>query len=287
MDMIDVFEKLLIQKIKNFITEFKELSNNIFYDKDKKELIHPGEFGIYREKISKEFLKNFTPSKYDFGTGFVINTQNEISTQCDIIVYDPQNTPLIQDNTLQTFYPIETVVSIGDIKSTLSKTKFIEALIKLAKIKEMREKIKHPAILSSRHPGTYDPKNYHYDQIFTFLICEKLDFDYKKLVDEFNSIYDGFPLTHRHNLILSIEDGLICYYDDNGKTMMYPMHRGKQLKTRIVISDNKIIFFKMFASYFFIGTSGTTILYPEITDYMGEITGGFNINESIDHSQTK
>ncbi|MDO9325470.1 MAG: hypothetical protein Q7T80_10995 [Methanoregula sp.] len=286
MNMIDIFEKLLIQKINVFITEFKELSNDVFYDKDKQELIHPGEYGIFREKISKEFLKCFTPSKYDFGTGFVINTHNEISTQCDVIIYDPQNTPLIQDNALQTFYPVETIVSIGEIKSKLSKTKFIEALRKLAKIKEMREKIKNPAILFSDPSRVYNPKNYHYDQIFTFLICEKLDFDYKKIVDEFDSIYEGIALTNRHNLILSIEDGLICYYDGI-KSMMYPMHRGKQLKNRIIISDAKIQYFKMFASYFFIGTSGTTILYPDISDYMGDISGGFNIDESMEISQTK
>jgi hypothetical protein len=277
--MVGIFEFLLIQKIDKFVNQFKE-SKDVFYDPIKEQLIHPGEFGIYREKICKEFLKSIVPSKFLFGTGFVINTFNEVSSQCDIIIYDVQNTPLIQDDKLQTFYPIETVVAIGEIKSKLSKTNFIETLKKLAKIKKMRENIKNPVIL---HPSQntlrgYTPKNHPYDQIVTFLICEKLEFNYENLVNEFDSIYGDFPPSLRHNLILSIDDGLICYYDGN-KTIGYPIFANKSCKNRITFADSRYPYFKLFASYMFLATSSASILYPEITDYMGSILGGFKITE--------
>ncbi len=277
--MTSIFEELLIQKIKSFVEDFKESSTDLFYDKEGQRLIHPGEYGIYREKICKDFLKHFSPSRYDFGTGFIIDTQNDVSSQCDIILYDPQTTPLIQDAELQTFYPVESVVAIGEIKSKLSKADFSKTLMRLSKIKEMREKIKTPVVLFQNPGRLYNPKEYHYDQIFTFLICEKFEFNCQGLVNEFNSLYKKTAITHRHNLILSINDGLICYYDENNKSMMYPFHRNKQLRNRMVTSDDKMGYFKMFASYFFLGTSSTTILYPEISDYMGSIVGGMNINE--------
>ena len=277
---MEIFENLLIQKIGTFVSDFKD-SKMFFYDETKKQLIHPGEYGIYREKICKEFLKTIVPSRLNFGTGFVINTYNEISTQCDIIIHDSQFTPLIQNDELQTFYPVECIASIGEVKSNLSKTNFIQALKKLADIKKMRENIKNPVILYPESPRTYDPKNHIYDQIFTFLICEKFEFNYENIVDEFDSIYEGIPSYLRHNLILSIEDGLICYYDGN-KTMMYPIVGNNICKNRMVISDKKYPFLKLFASYIFLGTSSATILYSEITDYMGSIEGGFNITEKTE-----
>ena len=283
--MEGIFEHLLIQKIDTFVNQFKE-SKNVFYDANKKQPIHPGEYGIYREKICKEFLKAIVPSKFNFGTGFVINTFNEVSSQCDIIVHDSQNTPLIQNNELETFYPIETVVAIGEIKSKLSKTNFVGALKTLAKIKKMRENIKNPVII---HPSQstfreYNPKNHPYDQIVTFLICEKLEFNYDNLVNEFDSIYEEFPVSLRHNLILSIDDGLICYYDGN-KTMAYPIMPNNPCKNRITISDIKYPYMKLFASYMFQTTSSASILYPEITDYMGSILGGFKITEKDESPQ--
>jgi len=280
---INIFERLLSEKINLFVNHFKKESTRLFYDENNKVLIHPGEYGLYREKICKEFLRNFTPLQYDFGTGFVINSYNEISSQCDIIIYDPRFTPLIQASELQTFYPVESIVAIGEVKSTLSKQNCISALEKLSKIKKMREKIKHPVICDPKEPKkSYDPKNYHYDQVFTFLICEKLDFRYEKLANELNEIYEkkNIDVTHRHNLILSIDDGLICYRDNNNTAMMYPLHNEKQLKNSIMTAENKDIYFKTFASYFFIGTSGTRRLFPEISDYMGSIQGARFINET-------
>jgi hypothetical protein len=209
----------------------------------------------------------------------VINTSNEVSTQCDIIIYDSQNTPLIQDDELQTFYPIESIVSVGEIKSRVSKTIFIDALKKLSNIKKMRENIKTPVILYPITQRPYDPKNYLYDQIFTFLICEKLDFNFSNILQEFDTIYGEISPYHRHNLILSIEDGLLCYYD-GVKTMMYPIIKNKSCKNRLVVSgENKYTPFKLFASYTFLATSSTTVLYPEVTDYMGSIEGGSNYTQ--------
>jgi len=44
-------------------------------------------------------------------------------------------------------------------------------------------------------------------------------------------------------------------------------------------SDNPYTHFKLFCSYIFMITSSATILYPEITDYMGKIAGGTKIDE--------
>lgn len=51
-----IFMNIYLQKIKEFINIFSDDSENIFKLHDNS-LIHPGEFGKYREKTTKKFLK--------------------------------------------------------------------------------------------------------------------------------------------------------------------------------------------------------------------------------------
>ena len=99
---INVFEKLLIEKIEIFKSAFAETAEGVFFNDDGK-LIHPGEFGRYRENICKQFLKFVTPARLDIGMGFIINTSNKVSHQCDIIIYDAQHTPLPESEEKQFF----------------------------------------------------------------------------------------------------------------------------------------------------------------------------------------
>lgn len=278
--MVNVFESLLLEKIDNFRLMFSETSKKVFYN-DEGKLIHPGEFGAYRETACREFLKQIVPSRLDISQGFLINTHNNISHQCDIIIYDSKITPLIESSERQRFFPVETVVAVGEVKSTLSRTDFSNAINKLSKVKVLREEVKHPTIMKKDKGNNYDPVNDPYDQIFTFLICQKIDFDLVNIANDIKSIYEpSLQPRHKHNLILSIEDGLLAYYDNNDMTMMYPVC-GSLLKNRFIQpGQNQYCHFKYFASYLFLGTSSGTLLYPEITDYMGSVSGGYNYNEN-------
>jgi len=276
---MNIFEHLLIEKIDFLRRSFLETSREVFFNEDGK-LIHPGEFGQYREGACKDFIRFITPNRLSIGQGFLINTSGKVSHQCDIVIYDSDSSPLIESNERQRFYPIETTVAVGEVKSILSKSDFREAINKLSKVKVLREEIKHPVVIRKEHSGAYDPVRNPYDQVFTFLICQKLDFDLSDIVGNINLLYDSSIICrHKHNLILSIEDGLLAYYDENGKTMMYPF-MSKPLKNRFVQPDANIYtHFKLYSSYLFLGTSSGTILYPEVTDYMGDVTGGYIFNE--------
>ena len=113
--MNDIFDKLIKSKIEQFKDDYVKLSRQIFVNKDGT-LIHPGEFGMYREKIIREFLAPFLPTRLAIGSGFVITAANNISTQCDIIIYDKEHTPVIE-NGEQRFFPVECVVGVIEVKS--------------------------------------------------------------------------------------------------------------------------------------------------------------------------
>lgn len=281
-----IFEQLLMEQIENFRNSFSNVSKSLFYDESQSKLIHPGEYGSYREAIVKDFLKFIVPLDLDISQGFVINSNNEISTQCDIIVYDSRVTPLIQSESRQRFFPVETVCAVGEIKSILSKQDFKITRNKLTNVKKQRENLNTKTVIRKVIPGEYNPEFCPYDQLFTFLVCQKLDFDYQNIVNDINNLY-GSNLTYRyrHNLVLSLEDGLLLYYDrKERRPMMCPTLGSECLKNRLVRpNSDQLIHYKLFATYIFMGISQTTILFPEMADYIsdaeGRISGFIHLDE--------
>ncbi|MBE7443339.1 MAG: hypothetical protein KF732_09580 [Flavobacteriales bacterium] len=280
-----IYETLLKEKIEFFRDSFINVSKQMFWDDEKNKLIHPGEYGTYREFICKDFLKFLVPRRLKIDQGFIINT-DKISTQCDIIIYDANATPLIENNERQKFFPVETVCAIGEVKSKLSKKKFIETINKLAKNKRLGEHIKNPVFIKQESKNIdyeFNPKEHPYDNIFSFLICEKLDFDIKNIEKEISSYYKSNEYYQRHNIILSIKDGVLLYYDKEGNDKAYPIvgEKGEQIKNRFYYSKKEEQTHIMkFAYYIFQGTSAASILYPQFDDYI-------NINSKKDSKDEK
>ena len=196
----DILKKIIEQKIDIFAGTFGEDASNIFTRDNK--LFHPLEYGMYRERCAKELLSFVSNKSVGISDGFLITSKNSVSTQCDIVMYDKDTIPLV-DNGIAHFYPVEIVKGIGEVKSTLSKVEFSKALVKLAKNKslyqERKGKLKSEA-------GRFS----EYNEIFSFLICNKLSFDITKI--NFDEVYkDVTDVRHRHNVILSLQDGVLIY----------------------------------------------------------------------------
>ena len=196
----EIFKNIIEQKIDVFASTFGEGASNIFTRGNK--LIHPLEYGMYKERCARELLLYTTNKRVGISDGFLISSKDNASTQCDIIMYQNDTLPII-DNGITNFFPVEIVKGIGEVKSTLSKDKFEEALLKLAKNKKMFLERK----------GTLKSEKTHseeFNEIYSFLICNKLNFDLATL--NFDEVYAAEPdIRMRHNLILSLQDGLFTY----------------------------------------------------------------------------
>lgn len=118
-----IFRTILERKIDVFVGTYSDDGNSLFKNKDTGKLIHPGEYGMYREQTFKELLRVITCKDMDISDGFIITSKDEISTQCDIVIYNHNAIPLI-DNGIEKFYPIEEVNGIEEVKSDLSYKDF-------------------------------------------------------------------------------------------------------------------------------------------------------------------
>jgi hypothetical protein len=272
----DIFDSLFREKADVFRAAFSSVSTEVFYDPKSRQIRHAGEYGMYRESIVRDFLKFIVPRGLDISTGFVITSMNDVSTQCDIVIFDSKMTPLYQEGDRQRFFPVESIFGVGEVKSTLSKTEFKKALNKLAAVKSLGERIKTPTILRKSPPGPFDPVNHQYDLVPSILLCQKLDFDLANVENEIDSWYGpDVQHRHKHNMILSVEDGLLSYFDKNDFNLPYSRLRGVDLKHRFTYpGDNKYVHVKLFSSYMFLLTSSKTLFYPEFSDYVGTIVGG-------------
>jgi len=262
-----ILQTIVDSKIKRFTNEFCNDSENIFYDQKEKKLLHPGEFGMYREKIVKEFLNLFIPQNRSIANGFIINSKNEISTQCDIVIYDKINTPIIRDDKKQIFYPIETVCGIGEVKSKLYKNNFTESINRLAFIKKMRKNVntsviyRDPCLMGKK----IDIDKVLYDQIFTFLICKEFTFKTQDFLDTPQNFFGELDTKLRPNLILSIKDGIFAYKDKNQKFIYYPNIKDSPLELIQKKNDDTL---RIFGAYTFAAISAVTIFHPDLTNYL-------------------
>lgn len=283
---------LLDERISTFVASFVGSSRRLFLD-DKGRLVHSQEFGVYRERVVSEFLKLFTPERMGVDTGFVVNSSGNISSQCDIIIYDKTATPLIRDDHLQRFFPIESVCAVGEIKSHLTLADLKEALRKLAKLKSLRDTLYLPSYVYTRkaegvHDSKFEPEHDELDQIFTFLICESFQFDIKnhlqEIVDCYNEQYPHYPFCHRHNVILSLKDGLLAYLHPNGSLFQFPSQlqtlsddegqqtrRVSRLKHRLVlpIEAQSIEHLRHFCTLFHQGLTTVSVFFPDLGNYIG------------------
>src|SRR5918998_5104088 len=132
--MHNVLDTLIESQLEAFANGYTNTAHDLFYDEDSNKLIHPGEFGGLRESLLRDLLKNFLPEEYGVSQGFVISPDGEISNQCDVIVYSRRYTPLIRTPEHQRFFPVESVVAVGEVKSIVDSNTLRDALIKLVRI---------------------------------------------------------------------------------------------------------------------------------------------------------
>ena len=264
-----IYNKILDSKIERFIKEFSYNSKDIFLDKNG-DIIQPAEFGRYREMIVKELLQTIIPQRLSVGTGFIISKSGAISTQCDIIIYDKNNCPLIENENKQTFFPIECVVAIGEIKSDITKSKLKKALIKLQKNKKIRDEINKSTdfiFRKKQNISIIDTSFCPEDSLVTFLICNKIT-DYNKNLEEYvNNVYINFEQHTKHNMILSVQDGTFIY-NYNNDDYYAPIFDGIEATSKFYQAHNDNSHIIIFLSLLYKAISDNTIFIPELSEYI-------------------
>lgn len=177
---------------------------------------HRGEQGAAREAIVREFLRSYLPARFDISTGFVIDAHGAVSGQLDIIIADSMVAPRFEVSGGVRFYPCESVVAVGQVRTHCdSRKKVWNAFKNLSSASELDRSAGGRA-LCDRSGVPLDHIGDHLDRVFTFL------FVIDKCVESdtmLNVMLDYVLRTPAHvwpSLILSLGKYLMTYSCDDG-----------------------------------------------------------------------
>lgn len=191
---------------------FRHVSNKMLSDFEvSSEIHHNGSKGTYRESSLKKFLEEGRlPKRFAIGSGEIVGLAQNVSKQSDLIIYDQiDGLSLIYDDNIQV-YPIESVLGIIEVKSTLNKTELIRALENIKSVKSLV-----PNETTSKHIGGGLQMAYKrpspFGAVFGYhLGGNSLD----SLVENLTEWEKSVPKSLWPNIIAVLNQGIIFHYGD-------------------------------------------------------------------------
>jgi hypothetical protein len=101
---------------------------------------HYGTAGTETENLLNKFLNNHLPRRFAATTGFAIDTEDNISHQCDTLIYDAENSPVYRagENLQAQILPSDSIAAVIEIKSNLNKKELQDAAEKIASVKKLK-----------------------------------------------------------------------------------------------------------------------------------------------------
>jgi hypothetical protein len=133
-------------------------------------IAHPGEIGVGREAIIRDFLQAHLPERFGVSHGFVFDPDGVVSRQMDVLIYDKHNVPRFRTSGGQYLFPAEAVVCAGQVKSSLTSKRAVEnALENLQSVKKLNRTSTLRVVGKDSGHRDVDRPYDHLDEIFTFV----------------------------------------------------------------------------------------------------------------------
>jgi hypothetical protein len=186
---------------------FKEAGNRLRADFEfiRSTNPHSGERGTEGEEVLKQFLNKHMPQRFRAASGVLIDSDNELSRQSDIIVYDALTSPVYRASERMQIVPADSAAAVMEVKSSLSKAELEDAFVKIAAAK----RLKKSPVSQMDQPSTRTGL----DSIATLGIVVGFDSltsleSLAKNVEELNTKYDSslWP-----DMIVVLDKGIISY----------------------------------------------------------------------------
>ncbi|MGZ9722738.1 DUF6602 domain-containing protein [Rhizobium miluonense] len=188
----------------------------------------PGLIGAARENPARKQLEKLLPGFVQCGSGMSIDSYGAKSTQQDIVFFERDYCPIfsVNDTPEATYFAIEGVIAVGEVKSTVDKATFFDALRKVKSAKSLKrfsQRLQSQGMLAAADyrsygaSGTYaaipsneyDQDRKFRDQVYGFILCRSFAHSANAVLEnlvEFGAS-EGFEFLP--NLIVSLNDGFI------------------------------------------------------------------------------
>ena len=178
--------------------------------------------GTAREQAVRLKLEKLFPQAVGVSTGCVIDIENKTSKQTDIIIYEKDICPVfsINDTPESSYYPCESVIAVGEVKSTLNTADLLDGFSKIESVKNLkrfgnegssfRKYCSRTVILGTKEESFNQFKK-PLDQIYGFIICEKIGLTIDTFLAKCAEEVNKRPPYLVPNIIVSLHDGVLVY----------------------------------------------------------------------------
>jgi hypothetical protein len=187
------------------------------FEKVSAQIPHAGERGAQREEALRKFLARYLPKKYAVGKGHVINTSNETSRECDIVIYDAFNCPLLLAEEDYQIFPVEAVFAVIEVKSVLNSKTLAECVENIRAVK------------------TLCPSKCIVGSVFAYHSSYRSKPSVERTAESLQPLNSRVPPGERIDLLVVLDDGVITSEPGFGSTSELNMHIFIELTTTILL----------------------------------------------------
>lgn len=175
------------------------------FEKIRKEVQHYLSSGQEGEELLIKFLNNHLPRRFSATSGFVIDSENRVSKQSDVLIYDAENSPVYRVGEKAQILPADSVAAVIEVKAKLNKSELEDAAKKVASVKSL----KRTPVTNIDQPVTFS------DLIISASLGVVFAFDsetsLRTLADNLKAINKGLPRAHWIDVIVVLGKGMISY----------------------------------------------------------------------------
>ena len=180
--------------------------------------IHNFDSGPGVEDIVREELANLLPGRYSVDAGVVNDRRGNTAGDCDIVVRDPQWSPIIKlgatNESRRFHFPIEGIYAVAEIKQTLGFGELDNAMEKLVKVSRLhRPASPYGHITENQHLRFLDRPGAILNPLHKAVFATRLqdDLRFNELARRFGAINAQLSRSDMVNFLCVLEHGTAWY----------------------------------------------------------------------------
>lgn len=205
----------------------------------------PVHVGAAKEGPARTQLERLLPGGIEVGSGIVVDSYGHVSKQQDIVIYESLCPVFAHSDAPEaTYYPVEGVIAVGEVKSGLGKVELADAVSKCVSVKNLRRRAepfddelgdgptvsyRNYCMTNSFAAGVseqFDQSQKSLDQIFSFVLCQKFTSKPNTTLNNFANMCREQEMHLMPNMIVSLQDGNIYPFNSQSNSIARAMFEG-------------------------------------------------------------
>jgi hypothetical protein len=218
------------------------------FEQARSAMSHPLFKGIAFEETYRRFLRSYLPRSLDISTGFLVDSNGNISNQLDVIISDSGKTPILYSNGDTRIIPVECAYAVIEIKARIETSTLREVLENMKSVRNLRKtayvKVEGPILQYDKLYGKQWeiwPINYYlfaYDSIGMKTLGNNLQLIHQE---------ENLPEERRIDMVCVLDKGVICNKLKNGEYNALPEPESRLLLCET--DQSLLLFYTLMSRY--------------------------------------